>query len=93
MRSSPGTRRRPEESLHHPELHAGVDLRHDGLPVPSSEPLSDREAHDHQHRHLDGDTDDGRAHPELTKTLPVFHRLLLHLRELKRKRGAGGDGA
>jgi hypothetical protein len=45
---------------------------------------------DHQHRHLDGDVDNGHRHLDLAKTLPVVHRLLLHLRELKKKRDAGG---
>jgi hypothetical protein len=91
--SSRGTPTRPGESPQHIELQAGADVHHHEQPGPSSELLCDRSAHNHQDRHLGGDADNGRAHPELTKTLPVVHRLLLHLRELKKKRDAGGDGS
>jgi len=82
MRADRRTPTLPEKSPDAIELHAGADVRRHEQPDPNSEHVSDATALDHQRRHLD-----------LPKTLPVVHRLLLHLRELKKKRDAGVGSA
>jgi hypothetical protein len=81
MKSDRGSPTSSKTWLEHVEFRADADKQHNDLQGPDSEQVS----HQGHHSQVDDDAIE-RRDLDLLKVLPALHKLLLHLRQLKKRR-------